>query len=75
MPSCKKYIYAEVWWGHFGDLDNSEVQYNKTKAAKTHRSIISSSLYSSFLVDVYRISIVERHIGILNSSPDYNCYL
>ena len=50
-------------------LDNSKVQYNKTKAAKTHQSIISNSLYSFLLVDVYRISIVERHIGILLQWP------
>ena len=61
--------------GVLGDLDNSKVQYNKTKAAKTHRSIISNSLCTFLLVDVYRIFIVERHIGILNSSPDNNCYL
>ena len=65
-------------------LDNSKVQYNNTKAAKTHRSIISNSLLQP--IDVYRISIVEQHIGILLCwpmnfmrpklpSPEYNCCL
>ena len=68
-------MYTEVWWGHFGDtmcvpiLDNSKLQYNKTKAAKIHRSIISNSLYSFLLVDVYRIAIVESHISILLHWP------
>ena len=70
MPSCKKYVYSEVWYGHFGDLDNFKVvSITRQKAAKTHRSIMSNFLYSFLRVDLYRISIVDRHMGILLHWP------